>query len=95
MPRPKRTIRPTYLNLAIPETLRCRLDLLLYSTLEGRVPHGAYSTYICDLIQADLGRRAATANQAGEGESLARNAVVSTPAVDIPPPADSASEEAI
>lgn len=54
MPRPKRTIRPTYLNLAIPEDVRVLLDLRLYSELEGRVPHGAYSEYVCRLIRADI-----------------------------------------
>ncbi len=54
MPKPKRTIRPTYLNLAIPENVRALLDLHLYSDLEGRVPHGAYSDYISGLILKDL-----------------------------------------
>ncbi len=54
MPKPKRTIRPTYLNLAIPENVRALLDLQLYSDLEGRVPHGAYSDYISGLILKDL-----------------------------------------
>ncbi len=54
MPKPRRTIRPTYLNLAIPEDVRALLDLHLYSELEGRVPHGAYSAFICDLIRKEL-----------------------------------------
>ena len=54
MPKPKRTVRPTYLNLAVPENIRAVLDLRLYSELEGRVPHGAYSQYICALIMKDL-----------------------------------------
>lgn len=37
--------RPTRLELKLPEMLRTRLDLLLFSTLEGRVPHGAYSVF--------------------------------------------------
>lgn len=54
MARPKRNIRPTYLNLAIPEDLRALLDLHLFSPLEGRVPHGAYSEYICRLLREAL-----------------------------------------
>lgn len=53
MARPRRTLRPTSLNLAIPEDIRAMLDLRLYSELEGRVPHGAYSAYICQLIRQD------------------------------------------
>ncbi len=55
MPRPRKTLRPTYLNLALPEDIRARMDLLLFSPLEGRVPHGAYSRFICDLIRKELG----------------------------------------
>lgn len=54
MPKPRRTIRPTQLNVSIPETLRAEVDLKLYSEVERRVPHGAYSAYICRLIEADL-----------------------------------------
>lgn len=54
MPRPRRTIRPTSLLTSIPEDLRARLDLKLYSPIEGRIPHGAYSEYLCTLIRADL-----------------------------------------
>lgn len=54
MPKPMRTLRPTQLNVAIPEDLRTVLDLKLFSTLEGRVPHGAYSKYICQTLQEAL-----------------------------------------
>jgi hypothetical protein len=54
MPKPRRTIRPTYLNLAIPEDLRAILDLHLFSPLEGRVPHGAYTAFINTLIRKEL-----------------------------------------
>lgn len=54
MPKPRRTIRPTQLNVSIPENLRAKIDLLLFSPVENRVPHGAYSAYICRLIEADL-----------------------------------------
>jgi hypothetical protein len=54
MPKPRRTVRPTYLNLSIPEDLRSRLDLRLYSPLEGRVPHGAYAEFINNLLRREL-----------------------------------------
>ena len=39
----KPNVEPTSsINLHLPETLRVRLDLLLYSELEGRVPKGSY-----------------------------------------------------
>lgn len=57
MPKPRRTIRPTQLNVSIPEDLRMRVDLLLFSDVERRVPHGAYSEYICRLIKRDLDGR--------------------------------------
>lgn len=37
--------RPSRLEVSLPEDLRTRLDLILFSTLEGRVPHGSYSTF--------------------------------------------------
>lgn len=72
MARPKRTLRPTYLHLAIPEDLRAYLDLRLFSPLERRVPLGAYSDYICRLIRQDLlaNRFAPTPAQTSAGESL-------------------------
>lgn len=49
--KPPNTIRPTRLEVYIPEDLRARLDLHLYSTLEGRVPHGAYKKFLCELMR--------------------------------------------
>ena len=37
--------RPTRLELKLPETLRARLDLFLFSMLEGRVPKGKYQEF--------------------------------------------------
>lgn len=47
MPKPKNTSPPTRLDLQIPEDLRARLDLMLYSELEGRIPHGEYTRFFC------------------------------------------------
>jgi hypothetical protein len=41
-PSPERTLAT---NLHLPESLRTRLDLLLFSELENRVPKGAYMEF--------------------------------------------------
>lgn len=50
MGRPK-LIRPTApLEVSIDEDLRARLDLHLWSSVEGRVPHGAYKKFFNSLL---------------------------------------------
>jgi len=39
------------LNVALPLPLYTQLSAHLYSELEGRVPHGAYSRFLIDLIR--------------------------------------------
>lgn len=51
MPRRPNVIRPSQLTLWLPEDIRARLDLYLWSQLEGRVPHGAYSRLISQLLR--------------------------------------------
>jgi hypothetical protein len=43
--RPALIERPTALNLSLPATERAKLDLLLYSELEQRIPKGAYQQF--------------------------------------------------
>jgi len=57
MPRPPSVIRPTLLHVSIPEDLRTRLDLLLFSSLEGRVPKGAYQRFFSERIQEFFNHR--------------------------------------
>jgi len=38
-------------NLHLPETIRTRLDLILFSELEGRVPKGAYQRFFLERLQ--------------------------------------------
>lgn len=38
------------LNLRLPESARTRLDLILFSTLEGRVPAGAYQRFFLERL---------------------------------------------
>ena len=51
MPR-KAAITPNrHLHTTIPADLAARLDLFLWSEVEGRVPQGAYQSFICDAIR--------------------------------------------
>ncbi len=49
--KPPNTIPPTRLEVYIPADIRARMDLHLYSSVEGRVPHGAYKKFLCELIR--------------------------------------------
>ncbi len=58
MARPRRTDRPIEKNLSLPSSLVARVDLELFSALEGKVPFGAWQRYVVELIEADLAKRA-------------------------------------
>lgn len=49
--RPPNVLRPTQLTTNLPEDLRAKLDIHLFSTIEGRVPHGAYSRFLVERIK--------------------------------------------
>lgn len=51
MARPSNVLRPVHLHTTIPEDLRARMDLHLYSDVEKRVPMGAYQQFICGLVK--------------------------------------------
>lgn len=51
MPRPPNTIRPASKNLQLPSDLVAKVDMALWSDLEGRVPHGAWSRLVTQLLQ--------------------------------------------
>lgn len=62
MPRPRKVVRPASFHCNVPEDLKARLDLHLFSPLENRVPYGAYSEFLAEAIrdkfearQIDLG----------------------------------------
>lgn len=61
MGRPKLADRPIEKTICLPQSLATKVDLLLYSKLEQRVPHGAWARYIKGLVEKDLERRAAGA----------------------------------
>ncbi len=50
MPKPRNIIPTQLLNVAIPLPSHTRLTLHLYSELEQRVPHGAYSRFITERL---------------------------------------------
>lgn len=49
--RPPNVMRPVKLTTNIPEDLRAQLDLHLFSPVEGRIPKGAYSRFLCERIR--------------------------------------------
>jgi len=57
MPRPKRTDRPVSKHLHFPESLAGKVELLLFSELEGKVPHGAWQAFISRLIEEHFQRQ--------------------------------------
>jgi hypothetical protein len=57
MARPRKTDRPIEKNISLPQSIVVRVELELFSTLEGRVPFGAWQRYIVSLIEADLRRK--------------------------------------
>lgn len=42
--------RSIALRLQLPESVRTRLDILLFSEIEGRVPRGAYQSFFIGLL---------------------------------------------
>jgi hypothetical protein len=58
VPKPRRAIRPVEKTISLPQDLVVKVDLLLFSELEMKVPHGAWAGYVKGLIEADLFARA-------------------------------------
>lgn len=56
MPRPRDVIRKVKFGVWITEDLRARLDLRLYSPVEGRVPFKAYSDFVERAVTTELNR---------------------------------------
>lgn len=59
MPRPRKAVRPVEKNISLPQDLVLQVDLTLHSSLEGKVPFGAWQRYLERLIREDIARRAA------------------------------------
>ena len=54
MGRPQLAVRPVEKTISLPEDLCGTVDLMLFSEVEGRVPHGAWARYITQLIRTDI-----------------------------------------
>ena len=57
MPRPAKIDKPRRLELQIPSSVFSQVEQELYSDLEGRVPHWAYSNLITALFKEWLTSR--------------------------------------
>lgn len=55
--KPPKILRPIRLSTTIPEDVRAKLDLYLYSEVEGRVPFGAYQKFIVERTQEFFAER--------------------------------------
>lgn len=58
MPRRAKVDRPIEKRISLPESVCARVDMLLWSELESKVPFGGWAAYVQALIEADLERRA-------------------------------------
>lgn len=56
MPRPKKTDRPVEKHIPLPTSLVAEVELRLFSELEGKVPHGAWSGLVIQLLQEWVAR---------------------------------------
>ncbi len=57
MPRVKRVDRPVRLEITLPESVSAAVELELFSDIEGRVPYGARSKLIEQLLRQWLTSR--------------------------------------
>lgn len=69
MPRPKKVDRPVEMAISLPRSLAARLELELFSELEGRIPHGARSRFIGQLIEDHFAKVDAARAGAGKEQS--------------------------
>ena len=56
MPRPLKADRPVEKTISLPTSIAARIDLELYSELEGKVPHGAWQRFLVALISEHFAR---------------------------------------
>ena len=77
MPRRANIDPPVPLQLKLPESVRARLDLFLFSELEGRVPLGRYSEFFVDRMREFFsGRRLSLAPWGLPGEISGEKEVI-------------------
>jgi hypothetical protein len=58
MARPKKLIRTVYKNIAIPEDLAAKMELELYSEVEGKIPFGAQQEFFTGLLREYFNKQA-------------------------------------
>ena len=51
MSRPKKTVRTVFKNIGLPEDLVVKMELELYSEVEGRIPLGAQQDFFTRLLR--------------------------------------------
>lgn len=51
MARPPKLDRPVEKSISLPASIHTRMELELFSELEGRVPHGAWSKLVTTLLR--------------------------------------------
>lgn len=54
MPRPPKAIKPIEKNISLPTDVVARIDLELFSDVQGRVPHGAWSRLVESLLREHI-----------------------------------------
>lgn len=57
MPKPKRVDRPIMKSISLPQSIVIPVEMDLYSELEMRVPHGAWSRLISQLLREWLEKK--------------------------------------
>lgn len=57
MPRKAAVTPNRHLHTTIPPELMAKLDLFLWSEVEGRVPQGAYQQFVCGAIRDFFSKR--------------------------------------
>ena len=51
MARPTKTIRTIYKNIGLPEDLVAKVELELFSEVEGKIPFGAQQEFFTELLR--------------------------------------------
>ena len=80
MARPKKVIRCKAKNLLLPENLIAKVDLELFSELEGKVPFAAWQTFTVKCIENYFAIRAANAKYRQELDKLSNGDINAYPA---------------
>jgi hypothetical protein len=64
MARPLKTIRTVCKNISLPEDLNARVELELYSEIEGKIPFGAQQVFYTSLLKQHFAEQDAARKKA-------------------------------